>query len=540
MSGLFEPRPAGGPGRGPRPAVGGTGRSRTIVLTLGIMGVLLVALSTFSAFWTDRLWFDSVGFVDVFTSIWFTRAALFGVFGGLMAATVAVSMALAYRFRPMLFPGVNSPSDGLDRYRQSIAPIVGWLVAGISALMGVAAGLSASGQWRTFMMWRNGEEFGTTDPYFGRDHGFFIFDLPWWHFVVDFAMSMTIVALMATVLVNYLFGGIRLSGRPGERVSGAAQVQFSVVLALFALAKAVDYWLDRFDLVLDSTNGFTGMGHTEDSTVLPGKEILAGIAIVCAVIFLANIWRRTWMLPSLGVSLFVLSTVILSMIVPGVVQQFQVNPNVPDKQGPYIKENIEATRAAYDLDDIEVTSYNSAPDMDTAEVNSLDELTSSVPLVDPKVVSRTFEQEQQVRRYYSVPDVLDVDRYEIDGQDRALVLGVRELDQEGIAAADRSWANLHTVYTHGNGVIAAYANQRGSDDAKQADSIQWAEGRESYARTLTNLSDEGYETRVYFGEKSPAYSIVGKKAGGEYLELDLPTTIGEEAEADESRYTSYD
>ena len=526
MSGIFEGGTTGGP-TAPRATVGGTGRSRTIVLTFAILGVLMVLASLLSAFWTERLWFSSVGYASVFTAI----------LGGSMAAVVAASMALAYRFRPMLFPGVNSPNDGLDRYRQTVGPVVGRLVAAAATLMGVTAGFSASGQWRSFLMWRNSEEFGTTDPYFGRDHGFFIFDLPWWHFVVDFAMSMTVVGLIAALLVHYLFGGIRLSGRPGDRVSGAAQVQIAVLLALFALAKAVDYWLDRYDLVLDSTNGFTGMGHTEESTVLPGKEILAGIAIVCAVMFLANIWRRTWMLPSLGVALFVLSTVILSMIVPGVVQQFQVNPNIPDKQGPYIKENIAATRAAYGLDQVEVTSYNSEPDVAGAEVDDLDSLTASVPLVDPKIVSRTFEQEQQVRGYYSVADVLDVDRYDIEGTERALVLGVRELDQSGIDASDQTWANLHTVYTHGNGVIAAFANQRPSADTKQAGSVQWAEGREASAPYLSNLADDGYENRVYFGEKSPLYSVVGKRAGGSDVELDLPTAEGE---VEQSRETTYD
>jgi uncharacterized membrane protein (UPF0182 family) len=514
-----------------------SGRSRTLLLTVAILGALFIGVSAFSAFWTERLWFGSIGFTDVFSTIWLTRVALFLVFGGLMAGGVALCMALAYRFRPMLFPGVNAPDDGMDRYRQSISPVIGWLVGGISALMGLAAGFSAAGQWRNFLQWRNGGEFGSKDPFFDKDFGFYIFDLPFWHYVVDFAMTLAVVGLMATLVVHYVFGGIRLSARSGERFSSAAQVQVSVLLALFAIAKAVDYWLDRYGLVLDSTNGFTGMGHTEERTVLPGKEILAGIAIVCAIIFLANVWRRTWMLPSLGVALFVLSTIILGMIVPGVVQQFQVNPNVPDKQGPYIAKNISATRAAYGLDQVEVTSYNSDPDMDNAEVDELDGLTASVPLVDPKIVSRTFQQEQQVRGYYSVSDVLDVDRYDIDGQDRALVLGVRELDQNGIEAGDRSWANLHTVYTHGNGVIAAFANQRPSNNIRQASSVQWAEGREANARYLTDLSEEGYETRVYFGEQSPVYSIVGKAEDGADVELDLPSTAGEE---DESRTTSYD
>ena len=137
-----------------------------------------------------------------------------------------------------------------------------------------------------------------------------------------------------------------------------------------------------------------------------------------------------------------------------------------------------------------------------------------MPLVDPKMVSQTFEQQQQVRAYYSVPDVLDVDRYEIDGKDRAVVvLGVRELDQSGLAEGDRNWSNLHRVYTHGNGVIAAFGNQRPERRrAQQSSNVQWAEGQETDESSLTELTADGYESRVYFGEKSPTYSIVGKQA----------------------------
>ena len=159
-----------------------------------------------------------------------------------------------------------------------------------------------------------------------------------------------------------------------------------------------------------------------------------------------------------------------------------------------------------------------------------------MPLLDPKVVSPTFETQQQVRAYYSVSDVLDVDRYEIDGKERALVLGVRELEQSGLGADARNWSNLHTVYTHGNGVIAAYANQRPEDDERQSDNIQWAEGQETNESALTDLQEGGYESRVYFGERSPSYSIVGKTEGGNDVELDLPK--GERD--DENQTTTYD
>ena len=202
---------------------------------------------------------------------------------------------------------------------------------------------------------------GPQDPYFNRDVGFYVFDLPFWHYLVDFVMAMAVVGLMASVLVNYLFGGIRLSGRPGERLTSAAQIQVSALLAMFVLAKAVDYWLDRFDLVTNSGSIFTGMGYTDDKAVLPAKEILAGIAVVCAILFLANIWRRTWLLPSVGVALFALSAIILGLIVPTRGAGDPGQPaTCPTREGPYIKANIDATRKAYALDQVEVRRRRAA------------------------------------------------------------------------------------------------------------------------------------------------------------------------------------
>ena len=407
-------------------------------------------------------------------------------------------------------------------------PVRTWLMAGTSVLIGVFAGASASGQWRNFLMWRNGGSFGTDDPYFGRDIGFYVFDLPWLHFMIDFVMAVAIVALLASAAVHYLFGGIRLQV-PHDRLSPAAQAQFSVLLGIFVLAKAGDYWLDRFDLLNECGSLITGMNYADQNAVLPARGILTGIAVICAMLFFVNVWRRTWLLSAMGLAMLVLSSILIGMIWPGVVQQFSVDPTEADKEAPYIGANIEATRAAYDLADIEVKDYTSSPVIDPDQQSVLDAGTASTPLVDPKLVNQSFQQDQQVRAYYSVADVLDVDRYKINDVDRALVLGVRELDQSGLDPASSNWSNLHTVYTHGNGMIAAYANQRPEDNVAQAPDVQWAEGQDAEDRALTNLSTDGYETRVYYGEKSPDYSIVGKSTGGRDVELDLPSGTLEDA-----------
>ncbi|WP_296602205.1 UPF0182 family protein, partial [Nocardioides sp.] len=448
MSELFDedPRDVGPPARS------GSRRSRALIITAVVLVIAFLGLSSFAGIYTDRLWYRSAGYGGVFSTLFWTKTVLFLVFGAVMALVVGLNIYLAYRFRPFFRP--NSPEqNGLDRYREAVNPIRTWLLIGVAVVLGAFAGSSAIGEWRDYLLWRNGVSFGSDDAYFHKDIGFYVFSLPWLHYLVDYAMAVLVVALIAAAVVHYLYGGIRLQ-TPRDRLSGAAQAQISLLLGLFVLAKAADYWLDRFDLVTQGGGLVTGMTYTDDHAVLPAKNILLGISVICAVLFFVNVWRRTWLLPSMGLALLAVSAVLLGLIWPGIVQQFQVKPSEADKEAPYIEKNIQATRSAYDVAGVAVEKYDPATAIG-ASASTVEDETSSVPLVDPQLVRDAFEQNQQVRAYYSVADVLDVDRYEIDGNDRALVLGVRELDQSGVPDGDRNWTNLHTVYTHGNGIIAA-------------------------------------------------------------------------------------
>jgi len=488
-------------------------------------GIVLVAafflVSVFTGIWTDRLWFRSVEYSTVFSTMLGTRVLLFVVFGLLMAVFVAVNLLVAYRFRPVFRPASLEQAN-LDRYREVVEPLKNWLLVAVSLMLGLFAGASGAGMWREFLLWRNAQPFGQTDPYFSKDIGYYVFDLPWLHYLVGFGMAATVMGLIAAVVLHYLYGGIRLQDKH-DRVSGAAQVQISVLAGLFVLFKAADYWLDRHDLTSDASGLITGITYTDDNAVLPSKEILTFIALICAILFFANIFRRTWMLPSVGVVLLVLSAILLGVLWPGVVQQFQVSPSEPDKEAPYIGRNIDATRAAYDISDVDIAPYAANTSLSTEQ---LAEDAASIPgirLLDPALVSDTFEQLQQVRGYYSVPDVLDVDRYPVNGELRDMVLAVRELNQAGLPEDQLNWANLHTVYTHGFGVVAAYGNQRNSQGTLVSNDgePEWAEQDIPPQGDLTEQAD-GYQPRIYFGEQSPLYSIVGQPEGAGDVEFDIP------------------
>ncbi|RNL62671.1 UPF0182 family protein [Nocardioides marmoriginsengisoli] len=501
----------------------GSRRPRPLVLTLIVMAVLLIAFSLFANIWTEKLWFSSIEYSDVFNKLVWTKIGMFVVFGLLMGLVVGGNLWFAYRLRPMFRP--NSPEQAnLDRYREVITPIRKVLLFGASAVFAIFAGASATGQWRTFLLWQNGESFGQKDAYFKKDVGFYVFTLPWLHWLVDFMMTALVIGLIAGIFVHYIYGGIRLQSRT-DKVSGAAQAQISAMLGLLVLLKGADYYLDRFDLTSASGPLITGMTYAREHAQLPSKNILMAIALVCAILFFANVFRRTWTLPGVGLALFALSAVVLGLIWPALVQRLQVKPDEPDKEATYIANNIQATRAAYGLDDTKVTDYSATTALNTAEVLKSPSI-PGIRILDPAIVRDAFEQLQQQKAYYTVQPILDVDNYTVDGVKRDMVVGAREININGLPPAQQKWANVHTVYTHGYGMIAAYGNQRNGAGVEVP--LKDSGGQPVFAERslpptgVLSSTDDGYRGQIYFGENSPNYSIVGKAPGGKDVELDLP------------------
>ncbi|MGH3367769.1 MAG: UPF0182 family protein, partial [Nocardioidaceae bacterium] len=289
-------------------------------------------------------------------------------------------------------------------------------------------------------------------------------------------------------------------------------VHLSVLIGLFMLLKAVAYRMDRYGLVTADGSLITGLTYTDDHAVLPAKYILMNIAVICALMFFANAIRRTWMLPGLGLGMLVLSAVLLGGLWPFLVQQFQVNPSEPDKEAPYIAKNIDATRDAYDVNNVQVSQYDARTTLGAEQLRGDAEELPGTRLLDPTLVSQAFEQLQQVRGFYQVPTTLDVDRYEVNGVKRDLVVALREIDLEGLPREQRNWNNDHTVYTHGFGVIAAYGNERTNEGEPV-----WAEEKLPPRGVLGD-----YQPRVYFSELAPSYSVAGGVEDGQPVELDIP------------------
>ncbi|WP_329027777.1 UPF0182 family membrane protein [Streptomyces sp. NBC_00690] len=523
------PDRGGGPPTGPRIRVGRPSRRvRTLLMTLGVLAVLAMAFVMFAGFWTDWLWYRSVDYSSVFTTTLWTKVGLFAVFGLLMALAVGVNIWLAHRLRPPL-SAMSLEQQSLDRYRMGIAPYKKWVLLAITALVGLIAGASATGQWRTWLMWVNGVAFGEKDPEFGLDVAFYAFDLPWYRFLLGFGFAAAVLSLIAAALTHYLYGGLRITS-PGARATAAATGHLSVLLGLFVSLKAVAYWLDRYGLAVKSsdfkaTGNWTGLRYVDANAYLPAKTILFCIAVICALLFFATLWRRTWQLPVIGFGLMVLSAILIGGLYPAIVQKFQVQPNEQAKESPYIQKNIDATRKAYGIDSTKAEDYKGKGDPTRRSQQREDaKSAASYRVVDSNVVSPAFQQLQQERKYYQFPDTLDVDRYPgPDGKPQDTVIGLRELDIEGIPK--RNWINDHFTYTHGYGAIAAKGTSVVSDPNKGT--VGSPDFTESGMPTKGQLGS--YEQKIYYGEKTEQYSIVG----GPQKELDYEASTGP------TKYTSY-
>ena len=479
-----------------------------LAITLTILAVITGALVALSGFYVDWLWFNSVGFTGVWSTVLTTKVALFVIAGLLTSLIISLNIYLAFRRRPFYVP-TSVEADNLERYRATIDPIRKLVFAGIVLVLFYFGGTSASNLWGSWLLFSNSTEFGVQDPQFGLDISFFAFRLPFFQTLIGWGISTLILATLASAAVHYLYGGIRPQV-PQERTTVAARVQLSVLLGLIVLLKAVAYYFDRFALALKESRLITGLTYTDVNATLPAKSILAAIAVICSLLFFANIVRKSWLLPAAGTALMVGASVLIAGVYPGAVQQFQVKPSESSKEAPYIQRNIDATRDAYGIAGVEMKDYQATVSTNSGQLANDAATIANIRLMDPNVLSATFRQLQQIKPYYSFPESLDIDRYTVNGVQRDAIVAVRELNIEGNPS--RNWINDHLVYTHGFGFVSAFGNTVDAD------------GKPNFlVGDLPPTTGLGkFQPRVYFGENVPDYSIIGGPKTDTPVEFDYP------------------
>ncbi|MBW3613607.1 MAG: UPF0182 family protein, partial [Chloroflexi bacterium] len=464
-----------------------------LVFVLGLLGGIVNLV-------TDIMWYDALERRDVLTTRLWAQVALFGIGFMAMLIPALLSTWIAGRIAPQ---APVRQLGGLELPDASRLIAVALVV--VAVLLALGSGAAWSGAWEIILLWLNGDEWGSVDPTLGRDIGFYIFDLPFWRFVLGWASTTLIVVGLLTA-ATYAVRALRWQ----FHLTAPVRAHLSVIGALLLGVIAAGYQLDIAELAYStrSIGGSVQMaGYTDMNAQYPAFMILTGVALISAVLLLLNTFFRTlWML-LLAVGAWLILSVVVGGLYPSFVQRIQVEPNELTVERPYLRNHLEATRAAFGLDEVEVRRFTGQQPL-TREVFDNDEATvNNLRLWDYRPLLTTFGQQQILRQYYRFADV-DIDRYEIDGEQRQIMLSARELDVERLADQARTWTNERLVFTHGYGITAV-----------PVDAVT-PQGQPDYL--VSGLNPEPRlpveEPRIYFGEVTDTYVVTNT----ETAEFDYP------------------
>jgi uncharacterized protein len=478
--------------------IGGIALAALIVLGLlgGAVGLI-----------TDVMWYDALGRRDVLTTRLTAQLGLFAIGFLAMLVPVLLSAWLARRIAPQApvrqLGGVELP----DEPRR-----IGLALVGVAVLLALGSGAAWSGEWETVLLYLNSEPWGVADPTLGRDVGFYVFDLPFWRFVLGWASTALIVTGLVT-LATYAARALRWQ----FHLTAPVRAHLSVIGALLLVVIAAGYQLDIAELAY-SRRGWDGNVqaalYTDMNAQYPAYVILTGVALVSAALLLLNTFFRTLWLLGLAAGAWLVLSVLVGGLYPTFVQNFQVEPNELELERPYLRQHLEATRSAFDLDAIETRPFTGEQDLTRATFEGDQATIDNLRLWDYRPLLTTFGQQQILRRYYTFTDV-DIDRYRIGDEQRQIMLSARELDVE-LFGEDLTWTNERLVYTHGYGITAV-----------PVDAVT-PQGTPDYLVSGINREPQLplSQPRIYFGEETDSWVVTGTTT----QEFDYPVDTGTDSE----------
>jgi len=480
-----------------------------VVVVLGL-GAQLVPL------YTDWLWFEEVGYSQVFLSILSMRGALFT---GLMIAVLVFLWAnLTFAAHAAAPDVVWELEDQLGLPgRVVIEPLLRRFLPGILVVIAIASGLRASVHWATVIGYLNGPAFGIADPVFERDLSFYVFMLPFWRLLHGWATSLVTGTVVLALAVYVLRRSLALTTR-GPRLAGRARTHLLVLGSLLLALKAIGFWLDRYEVLLSPRGMSFGASYTDVHASLPMLGALAVLTALCAIACLAQIGRPGIRLVAGGLVALGLTWIVGLGLYPAMLQRFRVVPNELAAERPFIMHNIRMTRQAYGLDRIVEREFPAAESLDARALERNAPTIKNIRLWDYRPLLRTFAQLQEIRTYYKFQDV-DNDRYVVDGEYRQLMVSPRELSYPHLQS--RIWINEHLTFTHGYGVVVGPVNRI------------TAEGLPEFlVKDIPPASTGGFpkvtRPEIYYGEISNEYALVRTRS----QELDYPA-------GDQNVYATY-
>ncbi len=461
-----------------------------VVVVFGIGGVV-------SQIWTNFLWYKEVGQTEVFwTPIW-ARTVLTVVAGVIFFAIFYGSLWLARKLSPRFRPvRAQEGEEVYDLPQRRRWP--GRLMLIVSIVLALVVGIAYSSKWQQILLFFNHGTAGYKDPIFHRDAAFFMFTLPMWKLAIDFVGIALLLTFVATVFTYVVDRAMVMSARNRVTLAPHVKAHLSVILAIAMVAKAGDYMIQSWSLAFSKRGVVAGPSYTDVHASLPVLHFLAVVALLAAVIFLANIRYRGWRLPAIAIALMFLTWALAGKAYPAIVQQYRVSPNEITKESTYIANNIEATRVGFGLDKIQSVSYPANADLTVASANANWPTLQNVRLWEPRPALDIYNQNQGLRLYYTFKDV-DVDRYTIDGQLREVLISARELDQNQLQPQAKTWVNEHLTYTHGYGAVVSPVNESTS------------EGPELFIKDIPPVSSTSLKIakpQIYYGEVGNSFVVV--------------------------------
>jgi uncharacterized membrane protein (UPF0182 family) len=497
-------------------------RGNRAPLVVALLVLLFAALEAVP-FYTDWLWFDEVGYTDVFLRVVTLRGALFLLVGLASFGFLWANLRSAAATRPPdVFWELEEPL-GLPS-RVILEPLLQRALIPLTIAVALMFGLTASTEWQTLLGYQHAQPFGVTDPIFQRDIGFYIFRLPLWRRALEWVFLLVGTTLLITALLYFLGRVLVLTAR-GPVITARARVHLLGLVALLLFAKAADFYLDRFELLYSQRGAAFGAMYTDVNATLPALSLLGVLsALVGLAALLQILWRGA---RTVFAGLVVLGAGWLIGVwgYPTVVQRLRVAPNALVAETPYIQHHIRMTRHAFGLDRIEERDFPARETLEPADIARNATTLKNVRLWDHGPLLMTFAQLQQIRPYYRFTDV-DNDRYVIDGEYRQVMLSARELSYQNLRAdasgrdTDRQWINEHLQYTHGYGVVVGPVNRITPEGLP-----------ELFIRDIPPVSSISLQIKrpeIYYGELGNDYVFVGTGSA----EIDYPA-------GDKNVYTTY-
>ena len=413
---------------------------RGLIIAVATVGLLLLLgfSTSLVGFTTELLWFRSLDYASVFTTRVWASVGIVAV-----SALVAVSFLivnwslLPTRFFPQKAWRAKVRGKPVEISTKPLRLLFTLAAVGL----GIVFGLTMSGAWRTYLLAREGAAFGLADPVFNMDVGFYVFDLPWYETLVSTGTTLVGLTVVGLLLRYAMVQQLR---------SQPAVAHLSVLGALWLMLLALGRWFERYQLLQSKVGVVFGAGYTDIHARQPVFLLQAVLFAAAAAILLVNIFTRRFRLLALaGVAWLALS--LIGGIYPAAVQQFRVEPNEFVMERPYIEHNIELTRYAYGLDQIEEAQYPAEGAITQANLDANEAVLDNVRLWDYRPLRRTYGQLQEIRLYYHFNDV-DIDRYTLDDGLRQVTLSAREMEVDQLAEQAQTWINRHLIFTHGYGV----------------------------------------------------------------------------------------